>query len=108
MDEAPLRQEWIQQAACADEDPELFFPVGTSGPAERDQEAAKGVCERCPVARQCLTYAVRTGQMAGVWGGKDENELAALRRRRRAAERRGAPPAVAAREAAEAGFRRAG
>lgn len=84
MDEVPLRQEWIQRAACADEDPELFFPVGSTGPAERDQREAKRVCERCPVARQCLTYALRTGQTSGVWGGKDEGELAKLRRRRAA------------------------
>ncbi|GGS26839.1 transcriptional regulator WhiB [Streptomyces aureoverticillatus] len=87
MDEVPLRQEWIQRAACADEDPELFFPVGSTGPAERDQEEAKRVCERCPVARQCLTYALRSGQTSGVWGGKDEGELARLRRRRRGADR---------------------
>ncbi|WP_405652264.1 WhiB family transcriptional regulator [Streptomyces sp. RK9] len=87
MDEVPLRQEWIHRAACADADPELFFPVGTTGPAERDQEEAKRVCTRCPVRDQCLAYALGSGQTSGVWGGKDEAELAALRRRRRAAQR---------------------
>ncbi|MFE0059847.1 WhiB family transcriptional regulator, partial [Streptomyces sp. NPDC059003] len=77
MEWVPLRQDWIRRAACADEDPELFFPVGATGPAERDQEEAKRVCRRCPVARQCLAYALRSGQTSGVWGGKGENELAA-------------------------------
>ncbi|GHE49817.1 hypothetical protein GCM10018785_19220 [Streptomyces longispororuber] len=75
----PLRQDWIRRAACTDEDPELFFPVGTTGPAEREQEEAKRICERCPVMRQCLTYALRSGQTSGVWGGKGERELAELR-----------------------------
>ncbi|MGA4838315.1 WhiB family transcriptional regulator [Streptomyces sp. G45] len=85
MDEVPLRQDWILRAACADEDPELFFPVGTTGPALRDEKEAKRVCRRCPVARECLAYALASGQTSGVWGGKDEHELAELR---------GAPAAV--------------
>ena len=72
--------EWLRSAACVGEDPELFFPVGTTGPALRDIEAAKRVCARCPVIRQCLTFALSSGQTSGVWGGTGEEERVALLR----------------------------
>ncbi|MGW3646841.1 WhiB family transcriptional regulator [Streptomyces sp. NPDC000878] len=72
--------EWLRQAACAGEDPELFFPVGTAGPALRDIATAKRVCARCPVAAQCLEWALRSGQTSGIWGGTCEDERAALLR----------------------------
>lgn len=73
--------EWLTRAACVDEDPELFFPVGCTGPAVREEEAAKRVCARCPVISECLAWALRTGQTSGVWGGTGERERARLRRR---------------------------
>jgi WhiB family redox-sensing transcriptional regulator len=69
------------RAICRDEDPEMFFPVGTSGPALLQLAAAKAVCRRCPVAIECLTWAMESGQRAGVWGGMSEEERAELRRR---------------------------
>lgn len=58
--------------------PELFFPVGTTGPALRDTGAAKRICARCAVAGRCLAWALTTGQTSGVWGGTGEEERAAL------------------------------
>ncbi|CAL9655034.1 Transcriptional regulator WhiB [Streptomyces sp. enrichment culture] len=75
---APM--EWLRRAACVDEDPELFFPVGTAGPALRDTAAAKRVCARCPVRTPCLAFALESGQASGVWGGTDEAERVALLR----------------------------
>ena len=72
--------EWQSSAACRDEDPELFFPVGTSGPAVTQVAQAKAVCGRCPVSSQCLTWALDSGQDSGVWGGKSEDERRALKR----------------------------
>ncbi|MFF3763784.1 WhiB family transcriptional regulator [Streptomyces sp. NPDC001922] len=72
---------WRQSAACIDEDPELFFPIGTSGPAALQAEEAKAVCARCPVTDQCLEWALENNQDSGVWGGLEENERRALRRR---------------------------
>ncbi|MGH8909786.1 MAG: WhiB family transcriptional regulator [Egibacteraceae bacterium] len=74
---------WRERAACLDEDPELFFPIGTTGPAIEQAERAKAVCRRCPVRQECLDDALDTGQDAGVWGGMDEDERRALRRQRR-------------------------
>jgi len=64
-----------------DEDPELFFPVGSTGPALRQVEDAKQVCRRCDVVDMCLRWALETGQDAGVWGGLSEDERRALKRR---------------------------
>ncbi|CAM5226412.1 Transcriptional regulator WhiB1 [Streptomyces alboniger] len=72
--------EWLRGAACVGEDPELFFPVGTTGPALRDIAAAKRVCARCPVTPECLAFALDCGQTSGVWGGTCEEERDALLR----------------------------
>ncbi|CAL9614700.1 WhiB family transcriptional regulator [Streptomyces sp. enrichment culture] len=72
---------WRNRAACRTEDPDLFFPIGTSGPALLQTEQAKAVCRRCPVQQQCLDWALETGQSIGVWGGTSENERRALKRR---------------------------
>src|SRR5690606_13615660 len=74
--------DWRDLAACRGEDPELFFPVGTSGPALLQVEQAKAVCRRCSVAEQCLAEALRRREMYGIWGGLTEVERAELIRRR--------------------------
>lgn len=72
---------WRSSAACRTEDPDLFFPIGTSGPALMQTEQAKAVCRSCPVREQCLQWALETGQSLGVWGGTSETERRALKRR---------------------------
>ncbi|MDG4791968.1 WhiB family transcriptional regulator [Micromonospora sp. WMMD1102] len=73
--------DWRHFAVCRDESPELFFPVGTSGPAVLQVEQAKAVCRRCPVVVECLDYALTSGEDAGVWGGMSEEERRAVKRR---------------------------
>ncbi|MBN9608608.1 MAG: WhiB family transcriptional regulator [Actinobacteria bacterium 69-20] len=80
--------DWRHRALCRDEDPELFFPIGNSGPALLQIEQAKAVCARCPVREQCLEFALATGQDAGVWGGLSEDERRSLKRRRARARAR--------------------
>ncbi|MGX1316159.1 WhiB family redox-sensing transcriptional regulator [Streptomyces calvus] len=72
---------WRNSAACRTEDPDLFFPIGTSGPALMQTEQAKAVCRGCPVREPCLEWALETGQSIGVWGGTSETERRALKRR---------------------------
>jgi len=38
--------DWRHRAACLSEAPELFFPIGTPGPALAQIEEAKKVCAR--------------------------------------------------------------
>lgn len=79
--------DWRHRAACKEEDPELFFPVGSSGPAVMQTAAAKAVCRRCRVVADCLSWALASGQDAGVWGGMSEDERRALKRRHASAGR---------------------
>lgn len=73
--------DWRHHAACLDEDPELFFPIGNTGPALLQIEEAKQVCRRCDVKDACLQWAIEAGQDHGVWGGMSEDERRALKRR---------------------------
>jgi WhiB family transcriptional regulator, redox-sensing transcriptional regulator len=74
--------DWRHLAACRDEDPELFFPIGTTGPALLQIEDAKAVCRSCDVIDDCLSWALESGQETGVWGGTSEDERRALQHRR--------------------------
>jgi WhiB family redox-sensing transcriptional regulator len=81
--------DWRHKAACLDSDPELFFPIGNTGPALLQIEESKAVCRRCEVQEICLKWAIDTGQDAGVWGGLSEDERRALKRRTARARRAG-------------------
>jgi WhiB family redox-sensing transcriptional regulator len=77
--------EWRGNASCRNADPGLFFPVGTTGPAVSQIEAAKIVCRACPVREPCLEFALATNQDSGVWGAASEEERRLLRQQRRRA-----------------------
>lgn len=72
--------DWRYWAACLPEDPELFFPLGTTGAASDQIQQAKAVCRSCPVQQQCLQWALNHHQDAGVWGGLSEDERRNIRR----------------------------
>jgi WhiB family transcriptional regulator, redox-sensing transcriptional regulator len=74
------RQDWRDHASCRDTSPDLFFPVGTTGPALDQIEEAKAVCRHCPARTPCLEYALVTNQDSGIWGGTSEEERRKLRR----------------------------
>jgi WhiB family transcriptional regulator, redox-sensing transcriptional regulator len=78
---------WRSGAACRSSDPDLFFPVGTTGPALEQIAAAKAVCTGCEVRQRCLEFALTTNQDSGVWGGTSEEERRHIRRARRRAAR---------------------
>jgi WhiB family redox-sensing transcriptional regulator len=86
VQDAPWRDDgyWRRRAACRGKDPELFFPVGSAGPALAQIAEAKKICARCPVLRACLVPAMATGQEYGIWGGLTEDERRRLRRWRAA------------------------
>lgn len=65
---------WQERAACVGlYDDENFFPNG-----QGSRPRAQKVCRNCPVQRECGEYAIRTGQMFGMWGGISERQLKRL------------------------------
>lgn len=79
IDPAPVftpRPAWHQHAACRGMDPDLFFP--TRG---EDVQQAQAVCRTCPVAEECLGFALQRGEKFGVWGGKSERARRRMRTR---------------------------
>lgn len=71
---------WRHEAICRDTDPELFFPVGTTGQALLQIDRAKQVCAECNVRISCLEFALETNQDSGIWGGTSEEERRNIRR----------------------------
>jgi WhiB family redox-sensing transcriptional regulator len=88
--------DWRSIAACRDTNPDMFFPVGSTGPAISQIETAKAICRTCEAQAPCLEFALATNQEAGVWGGTSEDERRRLRKQWLAARRRRLAEATAA------------
>lgn len=70
---------------CCTLDPDLWFPVGTIGPALHQAEQAKAMCKtRCPITDECLDRALRLNA-EGIWGGTDQDERRLIRANRKQA-----------------------
>jgi WhiB family redox-sensing transcriptional regulator len=82
--------EWMSDAACKYEAPDLFFPEGYGKEPREKTERAIAICNRCPVKQACFDYSLATRQRHGTWGGVDERTRAKLLigKRRMQAERR--------------------
>ena len=69
---------WREAAACLDAPPDVTF-----FPDKQDFETvlkAKAICATCPVADECLSWAIETNQSEGIWGGHTAKERRKLRR----------------------------
>ena len=74
---------WIDRAACAGVDITLFYEPDKEIEAHKAARvnAAKDICNACPVQRECLETAIGNDEAYGVWGGLTANELYLLARR---------------------------
>ncbi len=72
--------DWRADSLCRDSNADLFFPIGATGLAVDQIDAAKEICDICTVDFECLEFALATNQEAGVWGGKTEEERRKLRK----------------------------
>ena len=76
---------WRSAGACLSADPDLFFPISSTGPAERQVARAKKICAGCSVRRECLEFALSNNQIHGIWGGTTADDRQRERRRKRRA-----------------------
>ncbi|MGA7272006.1 MAG: WhiB family transcriptional regulator [Acidimicrobiia bacterium] len=71
-------ESWREAAACRGTVEIDFF----CDPSDRTAiSAAKALCAGCPVAGECLTWAIETNQTDGIWGGHTPVERRSVRRR---------------------------
>lgn len=75
-----MSTQWRALGACRDADPELFFPVGSTGPALSQAEAAKRICRACAVTAECLSWALSVGDIEGICGATSGEERRAMLR----------------------------
>lgn len=75
-----FRGDWVDEAACRDSG----LPTSAWFPA-RDERwdpvvlQAREICAGCPVAAECLEYALESDERIGVWGGLSGKQRRALR-----------------------------
>jgi WhiB family redox-sensing transcriptional regulator len=74
--------EWRTAGACLTADPDLFFPIAAGTAVASQVSRALRICDGCPVRRQCLDFAMRTGETHGIWGGTTPEERISARRAR--------------------------
>jgi WhiB family transcriptional regulator, redox-sensing transcriptional regulator len=68
--------DWQLLGSCRGQDSARFFhPDGERGASRgRRENAAKAVCQSCPVRAECAAHALTTREPYGVWGGFTEAE----------------------------------
>jgi WhiB family transcriptional regulator, redox-sensing transcriptional regulator len=69
---------WMADGNCRNYPPAVFFPSDGVG-----VDRARKICTDCPVAAQCLEYALEERIEHGVWGGCSERERRRILKRRR-------------------------
>ncbi len=72
--------DWMSEGNCSSVSPATFFPSDGVG-----VDAARKICQDCPVRSPCLEYALVNRIDHGVWGGSSERERRRILRRRRLA-----------------------
>ena len=84
VEEAP-DERWKTKAECLGEGTEAAQKIAADGgftsvldamfpERGRSSQPAKNICALCPVADQCLEYALLDPQMQGVWGGTSHRQ----------------------------------
>lgn len=76
---------WRDRAACHDKPVEWFFPEGRG---RHSVPEARQLCAGCPVAADCLEFALAVPSMVGFWGGTTAEERKRIRAERRQETRR--------------------
>lgn len=69
--------DWMDDALCAEIGTEMFFPE-EGNPHGVNYAHGKQVCAACPVAMQCLEYALDNEIAEGLWGGVSPRDRARM------------------------------
>lgn len=80
-------EDWRDRAACVGKDPEWWFSYSSG-----ELALARSICGKCPVAVQCLKYALESDERYGIFGGLDEYQRASIRRKEAKEEARKESP----------------
>jgi WhiB family redox-sensing transcriptional regulator len=75
--------DWEFDAACRPYPTSWWFSFD-----EPENVEAFLVCRQCPVAEQCLTFAVERPALVGIWAATTVEDRVQIRRRRRVERRR--------------------
>jgi WhiB family redox-sensing transcriptional regulator len=75
--DSDINEGWQDQAACRNNDDFNFFPA-----RGEDTKSSKQLCSSCEVSKDCLEYAMWSGENFGIWGGTSERERRKLRQQR--------------------------
>jgi len=73
-----MSTEWMADGKCREYPAGTFFPRDGVGVI-----IAQRICATCPVASQCLEYALENHVDHGIWGGCSERERRRILRERR-------------------------
>jgi WhiB family redox-sensing transcriptional regulator len=79
-DQLTFRSDWLDRAACAGKDPELFFPINEENVKSKAPPEALAICNGsatappCSVRMACLKWAIIEHREYGVQGGYGRNE----------------------------------
>lgn len=73
-----LFPEWMDSALCTQVGTELFFP-----PKGNKNIPAKRICNACPVAAECLQFALDNDIEYGIYGGLSRFDRVRLKAQRR-------------------------
>jgi WhiB family redox-sensing transcriptional regulator len=67
---------FINQALCAEVDPEIWFPEEGGNSKYKTPAAvhAKQLCKACPAMSECREYALKYTGLFGIWGALDPSE----------------------------------
>lgn len=67
-------REWVEMAACRGVDTNVFFPGDDRSEGGKEYDMARTICASCPVAQDCLRYAIELDIPGGMWGGMSRRQ----------------------------------
>lgn len=80
VQEFMAERSWMERAACAGHDPDLWFPDVDRSDYWDKRHRAMSICRTCEVQVDCLRYALENKERHGIWGGV---MMSTARKRRR-------------------------